>query len=160
MVMIPVKIKEGEDINLSPGEHSQLIKEIIEEFAPRFLHGSMLLYVGDTGNKWGYFDKKTFEEIGIRVDEHGKMPDVIFYQPMKKWLVLAEAATSHGPVDSKRQIELKKLFQTDLIIIFVSAFPNKQVFTRFSQDIAWETEVWIADNPTHMIHFNGDKFLG
>ncbi|MFS2517149.1 MULTISPECIES: BsuBI/PstI family type II restriction endonuclease [Parabacteroides] len=27
-------------------------------------------------------------------------------------------------------------------------------------DIAWETEVWIAENPGHMIHFNGDRFIG
>ena len=160
MVMIPVRTNNSEIINLSPGEHSQLIKEIIEGFAPRFLPNSTLLYVGDTGKKWGYFDKKTFEEIGLKADQHGKMPDVIFYQSLKKWLVLVESVTSHGPIDSKRQIELKKIFNTDLVVIYVSAFPNKQIFTRFSQDIAWETEVWISDNPTHMIHFNGEKFLG
>ena len=160
MSMIPVRIKQNEQINLSPGEHSQLIKKTIEEFAPRFLSGSTLLYVGDTGSKWGYFDKKSFEELNFKLDEHGKMPDVIFHHPQKNWLILVESVTSHGPVDSKRQIELRKLFKTDLTIIYVSAFPNKQIFTRFIQDIAWETEVWISDNPTHMIHFNGDKFLG
>jgi len=88
------------------------------------------------------------------------MPDVIFLQPVKKWLVLVESVTSHGPVDTKRQIELGKLFAGDYKLIYVSAFPSRQMFTRFSQDIAWETEVWISDNPTHMIHFNGDKFIG
>jgi len=160
MQMIPVQINKDENISLSPGKHSQLIKEIIEEFAPRFLSGSTLLYVGDTGNKWGYFDEKTFMNIGLTFDEHGKMPDVIFYNPLKKWLVLVESVTSHGPVDSKRQLELHKLFDTNLKKIYVSAFPNKQIFTKYSQDIAWETEVWIADNATHMIHFNGDKFIG
>jgi type II restriction enzyme len=160
MLMVPVKVNKDENISLSPGKHSQLIKEIIEEFASRFLPGSTLLYVGDTGDKWGYFDKQIFEEIGLKIEEHGKMPDVIFYHPMKKWLVLVEAATSHGPVDNKRHLELEKLFPTKLKKIFISAFPNKQVFTRFSKDIAWETEVWISDNPTHMIHFNGNKFIG
>jgi len=160
MKMIPVQINKDEKITLSPGKHSQLIKEIIEEFAPRFLAGSMLMYVGDTGNKWGYFDKKTFNKIGLSCDEHGKMPDVIFYNFTKKWLVLVESVTSHGPVDNKRQLELGKLFDTNLKKIYVSAFPNKQTFTKYSQDIAWETEVWISDNATHMIHFNGDKFIG
>ena len=160
MRMIPVEVRLGKTITLSPGEHSQLIKEIIEGFAPRFLSGSTLLYVGDTGSKWGYFDKEIFEEIGFTLDEHGKMPDVIFLQPVKKWLVLVESVTSHGPVDTKRQIELGKLFAGDYKLIYVSAFPSRQMFTRFSQDIAWETEVWISDNPTHMIHFNGDKFIG
>jgi hypothetical protein len=160
MVMVPVSINSDSEIKLSPGEHSQLIKEIIEEFAPRFIPGAILLYVGDTGKKWGYFDSNTFRKIGLKADEHGKMPDVIFYQPSKKRLILAESVTSHGPVDSKRRIELEKLFPTDLTVIYLSAFPNKQVFTRYSQEIAWETEVWLSDNPTHMIHFNGDKFLG
>jgi len=160
MEMIPIQINTDKDITLSPGKHSQLIKEIIEEFAPRFLAGSQLLYVGDTGNKWGYFDEKTFINIGLSFDEHGKMPDVIFYNSTKKWLILIESVTSHGPVDSKRQLELDKLFNTNLKKIFVSAFPNKKIFTKYSQDIAWETEVWIADNATHMIHFNGDKFIG
>jgi type II restriction enzyme len=160
MQMIPVQINNNENISLSPGKHSKLIKDIIEEFASRFLAGSTLLYVGDTGKKWGYFDEKTFKNIGLTFDEHGKMPDVVFYNPSKKWLVLVESVTSHGPVDSKRQLELDKLFATNFKKIYVSAFPNKQTFTKYSQDIAWETEVWIADNATHMIHFNGDKFIG
>jgi type II restriction enzyme len=160
MLMIPVSLNADQEIALSPGEHSQLIKEIIEQFAPRFIPAASLLYVGDTGNKWGYFDKETFGKIGLQANEHGKMPDVIFYHASRKWLVLVESVTSHGPVDSKRQIELQKLFPTDLTVIYVSAFPNKQTFTRFAQEIAWETDVWISDNPSHMIHFNGDKFLG
>jgi hypothetical protein len=160
MAMVPVLIGTSREISLSPGDHSQLIKDIIEQFASRFLPGAVLLYVGDTGSKWGYFDKDTFEKIGLQADQHGKMPDVILYHPGKKWLVLAEAATSHGPVDSKRRIELVKLFPTKLSTIYLSAFPNKQTFTRFAPEVAWETEVWIADNPTHMIHFNGNKFLG
>jgi hypothetical protein len=99
-------------------------------------------------------------KLGLTADEHGKMPDVIFYAEDKKWLVLVESVTSHGPVDSKRKIELQKLFPTKLTTIYVSAFPNKQTFTHFASEISWETEAWIADNPTHMIHFNGDKFLG
>jgi hypothetical protein len=160
MKMIPIQINIDKKITLSPGKHSQLIKEIIEEFAPRFLEGSQLLYVGDTGNKWGYFDEETFKNIGLSFDEHGKMPDVIFYNPIKKWLVLIESVTSHGPVDSKRLLELDKLFETSLKMIYVSAFPDKKVFAKYIQDIAWETEVWISDNATHMIHFNGDKFIG
>jgi type II restriction enzyme len=160
MAMVPVQITADKEISLSPGDHSQLIKDIIEQFASRFLPGALLLYVGDTGSKWGYFDKTTFEKIGLKADQHGKMPDVILYHPGKKWLLLAEAATSHGPVDSKRRIELEKLFPTKVTTIYLSAFPNKPTFTHFAPEIAWETEVWIADNPTHMIHFNGDKFLG
>lgn len=161
MQMIPVKIKKGMEIKLSPGEHNELIKSIMEKFSAGFVPGSHLLYIGDTGDKWGYYDKKMAEALGINVDEHGKMPDVILYHPGKKWLILIESVTSHGPVDSKRHNELEKLFKNiKADKIYVTAFPNKSVMGKYLSDIAWETEVWIADNPSHLIHFNGYKFLG
>jgi len=123
MEMIPVQNIDG--LKLSPGKHSQLIKEIIDSFAPRFIPGSRLLYAGDTGNKWGYFDKETFDKIGVFLDEHGKMPDCVFCYESKGWLVLVESVTSHGPIDSKRKIELEKLFDTDLTLVYVTAFPDK-----------------------------------
>jgi len=161
MLQIPVKISSGHEIKISTGEHSYLIKDIIENMAPRFLHNSTLVYVGDTGEKWGYFDAFLATKLNLNVDQHGKMPDVIFYIEEKNWIVFVESVTSHGPVDSKRLFEMEELFKgISAYKIFISAFPNKQVMARYSTQIAWETEVWIADNPTHMIHFNGNKFLG
>ena len=161
MNMVSVKIKKNHMIQISPGKHSELIRDIIEQLAPRFLPNSTLIYVGDTGEKWGYYDQELAGNLLFNVQEHGKMPDVILYVEDKKWLVLIEAVTSHGPVDSKRYIELEELFSNvSADKVYISAFPDKKIFTHYVQDIAWETEAWIADNPTHMIHFNGDKFLG
>ncbi len=50
---IPLQIAEGKKITLSPGEHSELIRAIIEEFGPRFAPGSVLIYAGDTGRQVG-----------------------------------------------------------------------------------------------------------
>jgi BsuBI/PstI restriction endonuclease C-terminus. len=161
MNMVSVKIKNEHSIQISPGKHSELIKEIIESMAPRFLPNSILVYIGDTGEKWGYYDQELAGNLLFNIKEHGKMPDVILYVEDKKWLVLVESVTSHGPVDSKRYIELKDLFASITAdLVFISAFPDKATFTHYVHDIAWETEAWIADNPTHMIHFNGEKFLG
>ena len=161
MDMVRVKVRNGSQITLSPGKHNELIRAIIEEMAPRFLPGATLVYIGDTGEKWGFFDKELASQIGLSVEEHGKMPDVILWLPDKKWLVLVESVTSHGPVDSKRRIELAELFASAKgDNVYISAFPNKRTFARFAPDVAWETETWVADNPTHMVHFNGDKFLG
>lgn len=159
--LIPVQIAPGKEINLSPGEHSELIKNIIESFAPRFVPGGVLVYVGDTGEKWGYFDKPLLKSLGVLVDSHGKMPDVIVYCPKRKWLFLAESVTSHGPVDGKRHEELARLFsKSSAGLVFVTAFPNRSIMARYLADIAWETEVWVSDAPSHLIHFNGDRFLG
>ena len=162
MNMVSVKIKEEYYIQISPGKHSELIRDIIEQMAPRFLPNSTLIYIGDTGDKWGgYYDQELAGNLLFNVQQHGKMPDVILYVEDKKWLVLVESVTSHGPVDSKRYIELEELFSNVTADkVYISAFPNKKTFIHYAQEIAWETEVWIADNPTHMIHFNGDKFIG
>lgn len=159
---VPVKIGNGKKTELSPGTHSTLIKAIIEEFAPRFAPGSVLIYVGDTGKKWGYFDETLLNTLGVKgMDSHGKMPDVVLHYPERNWLLLVESVTSHGPVDGKRHEELTKLFKKAKSgLVFVTAFPDKSTYKKYAADIAWETEVWIADAPEHMIHFNGSRFLG
>ena len=161
MDMVQVKVRKGLQVTLTPGKHNDLIKAVIEEMAPRFLPGATLVYIGDTGEKWGFFDKELAAQIGLSVEEHGKMPDVVLWLSDKKWLVLVESVTSHGPVDAKRRIELAELFASAKgDKVYISAFPDKRTFARFAPDVAWETETWVADNPTHMVHFNGDKFLG
>jgi hypothetical protein len=158
---IPVQIAPGNEITLSPGEHSDLIRSVIEDFAPRFAPGSTLVYAGDAGDKWGYFDAALLAERGVRVDSHGKMPDVVLYYIEKDWLLLVEAVTSHGPVDGKRHAELACLFGgSSAGLVYVTAFPNRSIMSRSLGEIAWETEVWVADTPSHLIHFNGARFLG
>ena len=161
MQLVSVKVKAGESIMLSPGDHSELIREIVENFGPRFAPEGELVYVGDTGDKHGFFDKGLLGSLGVVLDKHGKLPNVVIYLRDKNWLLLIESVTSHGPVDSKRQIELARLFEgCKAGLVYVSAFPDRKTFLRYLDVIAWESEVWIADAATHMIHFNGSRFLG
>jgi hypothetical protein len=89
------------------------------------------------------------------------MPDVVIYYSAKDWLLLIEAVTSHGPVDAKRRNELAELFLTSRAgLVFVTAFLNRNDMAKYIGDISWATEVWVADSETHLIHFNGEQFLG
>ena len=161
MERIPVKLADGSEIRLSPGEHSALIRDIIHEFAPRFTPGSVLIYAGDTGEKLGYFNRELLATLGVTVDDHGKMPDVVIHDVARNWLLLIESVTSHGPVDGKRHHELATLFAgSSAGLVFVTAFPTRAIMARYLAEIAWESEVWVADAPTHLIHFNGVRFLG
>lgn len=161
MQRIPVSVAAGRTFHISPGTHSLLIKAIIEEFAPRFAPGGQLIYAGDTGEKLSYFDRDLLRTLGVMIDSHGKMPDVVIYYPAKDWLILVESVTSHGPVDGKRHMELMQLFgSSNAGLVYVTAFPSRSAMTRYAGDIAWETEVWVADAPSHLIHFNGVRFLG
>jgi hypothetical protein len=161
MALIPLQLQDGKTIQLSVGNHSQLIKDIVESFGARYVPNGKLVYVGDTGDKYAYFDVAFLAALGVALDNHGKLPDVVMYSTEKNWLFLIESVTTHGPVDPKRYGELTSLFaKCSAGLVFVSAFPDSKTYTKYASQIAWETEVWIADAPTHMIHFNGTRFLG
>lgn len=161
MNRIPITLPDGTKLTLSPGGQNVLIREMAEQFCSRFTPGGQVLYVGDADEKWAVFEKEALDRLGVQVDSHGKMPDLVVYMPDKNWLVLMEAASTHGPVDAKRHAELKKLFSGSTAgPVFVSCFPSRTEMRKYLADIAWETEVWCADNPSHLIHFNGERFLG
>lgn len=159
--LVPVRIADGQAVALSAGRHSALIKAVVEEFAPRFVPDAELIYVGDTGRKWAFFADRRLAELGVAVENRGKMPDVVLYDRERDWLVLVESVTSHGPVDAKRHEELAALFAGATPgLVYVTAFPTRAVMSRYLTSISWETEVWCADAPTHLIHFDGERFLG
>jgi adenine-specific DNA-methyltransferase len=144
---IPVTILDGKVIHISPGEHSLLIKAIVEEFAERFVPGGRLVYVGDTGDKLGYFDERLLNELDVQVDSHGKMPDVVLYYPERNWLLLAESVTSHGPVDGKRHDELMTLFKgSSAGLVYVTAFPSRPVMARYLSPTCAESRVRCGRN--------------
>ena len=160
MQMMPVKIN-NQDFTFSPGKHNQLQKAIIEEFAPRFAPNSECLYVGDTTEKDLVKNVEKLKELGFEITLHDKMPDVVLYREDKDWIYFVESVTSVGPMDPKRIVEIGQMTgKVTAGMIFVTAFLDFKTFKKFSESLAWETEVWIADMPDHMIHLNGDKFLG
>ena len=160
MTKMPVKIN-GEDFTFSAGKHNQLQKAIIEEFATRFAPNAECLYVGDTVQKDLVKREERLKELGFKISIHDKMPDVVLYRADKNWIYFIEAFTSRGPVDPKRIKEISQMTQTVTAgKIFVTAFLDFETYKKHSQELAWETEVWIAEMPDHMIHLNGDKFLG
>ena len=153
--------EKGRSLLLSPGKHNEVQKAVVEEFLPRFASGAHLLYLGDTEKKDLWQDGKGLARVGLAITAHDKLPDVILHDGKRGWLFLVEAATSHGPVTPKRLIELRELARdTKCGLVFLTAFPDFAEFRKHIDAIAWETEVWVADRPDHMIHYNGDRFLG
>lgn len=156
---IPVII-EGELKTLSPGGQNVLIEKIINEFAPRFTPGGKLIYVGDTDEKFAHFNEAALLDLGVTVDSHGKMPDVIIHHLKKNWLVLIEAVTSHGLINPKRKKELEIIFaNTKIPLVMVTTFLSRKAIVEYLAEIAWETDVWVAEDATHLIHFNGEYLL-
>lgn len=158
---VPISLPDGQEIRLSPGKHNEVQKAIVEQFAERFASGSELLYLGDTAKKDLVVNTTVLAQLGIPITQHDKLPDVVLYDRTRKWLFLIEAVTSHGPVSPKRIVELEAMLSgCSADLIYVSAFPDMAEFKRHAPNIAWETEVWLANIPDHLIHFNGDRFFG
>jgi type II restriction enzyme len=158
---VPVLLPSGIQLSFSAGEHNLLQKEIIESFLPRFGKGCSVFYIGDTANKLLHIDKQALNDLGFFELSHDELPDVIAYSPTDNWLFLIEAVHSAGPMSEIRVHELKKLLSgCKAELLFITAFLKREDFRKWSMDIAWETEVWIADNPDHLIHFDGENFLG
>lgn len=158
---IPVTLQNGKKIKLSAGKHNEVQAAIVEQFAPRFANGGVLLYLGDTAKKDLHVNVQELKNLGIPIDQHSKLPDVVIFDTKRNWLFLIEAVTSHGPVSPKRLLELEE-FLKDCKVgkVYVTAFPDMTEFKKHSNNIAWETEVWLMEVPDHMIHFNGDRFVG
>ncbi len=158
---IPVTLQNGKKIKLSAGKHNEVQAAIVEQFAPRFANGGVLLYLGDTAKKDLHVNVQELKNLGIPIDQHSKLPDVVIFDNKRNWLFLIEAVTSHGPVSPKRLLELEE-FLKDCKVgkVYVTAFPDMTEFKKHSNNIAWETEVWLMEVPDHMIHFNGDRFVG
>jgi hypothetical protein len=161
LAKVPVTLPDGSHVALSPGGQNPLIKSIVEVFCPAFAPGGYIVYIGDTENKFVHLESDYLAELGVSLDSAAKMPDVIIHYASRNWLLLIEAVTSAGPVDGKRRKELKELFAgCSAGLVFVTAFPNRRTLQTFVAQIAWESEVWVADDPAHLIHFNGERFLG
>lgn len=160
MTMMPVKIN-GDDFSFSAGKHNELQKAIIEDFAPRFAPNAECLYVGDTIEKDLVKNVEKLSELGFEITLHDKMPDVVLYREDKNWIYFVESVTSVGPMDPKRILEIEELTKNvSAGKIYVTAFLDFKTYKKFAEELAWETEVWIAEMPEHMIHLNGDRFMG
>jgi type II restriction enzyme len=161
LLRVPVKLPSGKKLLFSKGEHNDLQKAIIEEFLPRFGFGAQVLYVGDTSDKYLHLDAKALKNLGFVQLAHEELPDIIAHSTSKNWLLLIEAVHTSGPISEIRLLQLQKMVKgCKADVVYVTAFLNRAKFRQYVADIAWETEVWIADNPDHMVHFNGDKFMG
>ena len=161
LTRIPVNLPSGKTVTISPGGQNPLIKTVVEEFCPRFVQDETVLYIGDAEDKFLHLDAEYLQGLGVVIPTPAKMPDIVVHDTRRNWLLLIEAVTSAGPVDGKRRKELKDLFSGCTAgLVFVTAFSTREAMRSFLTQISWETEVWVAENPDHMIHFDGERFLG
>jgi hypothetical protein len=159
--MISIVLPRGVELQFTPGTHNELQKAIIEQFLPRYGYGSEVLYIGDSSDKYLHLNREKLLELNFPEPSHEELPDIIAFSEQKEWLYLIESVTSFGEISQIRKIELERVTRNCTHpIVFVTAFPDRTTYRKFCANLAWETEVWIASDPDHLIHLNGSKFLG
>ena len=159
--MVEVTFPDGQKFQLSAGPHNRIQKAVVEEFLPRFSEKPRILYLGDTAKKDLVVDIPRLQKLGLDLNQHDRLPEIVVHDEKRDWLLLIEAVHSSNPVSRLRHLALERLTaKCKLGKVFVSAFEDLKSFGKWAPEISWETEIWVADNPTHMIHYNGDRFYG
>lgn len=158
---VGAQLPDGTLLQLSVGAHNHLQKAIVEKFVPQFVRKPQILYIGDTAKKGLHIEEKKLLDLGFKELAHDMLPDVVVHDVERNWLFLIEAVHSSNPISHLRHVALEEFTaHCTAPRIYVSVFENRAAFRKWVPDISWETEVWLTDSPGHLIHFNGEKFLG
>lgn len=154
-------LTKRQQLNSTPKNHSRLMEALFDEFVPHFAPDSHFIYVRETGDKKRHFDEAALESLGVTTGIKNDMPDVVIHHAEKNRLFLIDTITGKGPINSQRRRELAALFQNSSVgLIYVTAFLTRSEMANYVGEISWETEVWVQEAPTHLIHFDGERFLG
>jgi hypothetical protein len=149
------------EFSLHQDKHNWLQQQIIERMLPHFAPSYKLVYAADTEERSTVYNDALIAELGLEALFSEKKPDIVAFDPARSWVFVVEAVTSTGHIsESRKEFFLRMLGERRGSAVFVTAFPDRDTFRKFAADMAWETEVWLATEPEHMIHFNGERFLG
>lgn len=154
---IPVEVGLPQPFFLSPGVHSQLTAEVVQVYAPGFLQAPQVVYLGDTRRKDGYQNRDLMRELNLPLQVTASLPDVILLSEVERCLTVVEVVASSGPISEARMGQLAQLIQQSQALgyrpRYVTAFPSRRVFRRFVEEMAWGTQVWIAEEAEQVIQF-------
>jgi len=154
---VHVTLAPGHVHILSPGRHNLLEKAVVETLGPALLQHPQVVYLDDTAPRAGYQDRSLMRRLNLPIIVSVSLPDVILCSLEEQTLLVVEAVISSGPVTPGRLAQLRELTAGPVSLgvqpVYISAFPSRRVFRRFVEDIAWESSVWIVDEPYSIIHF-------
>jgi len=154
---VSVKIAQEQSFSLSPGDHSLLEKAVVEVFGEAFLRDPQVVYLGDANPKKSYQNRSLMRKLNFPINIALSLPDVILFSAAETHLVIVEAVSTSGPVNSIRLEQLQKFTRAPrklgYRISYISAFSSRAVFRKFVEHIAWGSSVWIENEPNNIVHF-------
>lgn len=148
-------------LSRTPSSRNQLIEAVLKGFREHFAPQSDITHITGTTEDHTITDHGALSNLGVSIGSASDFPDVVLVDTVHQRIIVVEAVTSHGPISDFRRRQLADVFSdATLGIVYVTAFESRAAFTPYVSEISWETEVWLADAPTHLIHFDGKRFLG
>lgn len=154
----------GINIELKKSPHNKLQLQILKELLPLISEGKPeLLYIGDAVDRDLWQKDDRLKELGIYVlSGSGNLPDIIAYDSVNKRILFIEAFHSTGPFTIDRVNTIRNLCKCEpgTEAAFITAFDTTAKMLKNYKNVAWETDIWTAEEPTHLLHKNGDKFMG
>jgi type II restriction enzyme len=155
---VTVTLPDGKKLELSAGAHNVLEKYIVEVLIRSQVKKPEIVYIGDTKKKMLYVNEKLVKKLGIVLDKHDKLPDVIVWSHASRRFFVIESVTNVGPVEESRKKEIDNVINKktgkNYDIVYITAFLDRKTFARFAGIIANETYVWIASEPDQLIRYS------
>ena len=148
---------------LDRSPHNKLQKAILDVFAKYFASGAELLYIGDTSDRMLRKNDNRLSELGINVFSKSTcIPDIILYDEKHNRILFIEAYNSVGEFTYDRVKDILACChcKPGTEVAFITAFATMKKALQVINNIAWDTDIWVAEYETHLIHKNGDKFIG
>lgn len=168
---IVVILPSGEQRTLAPGPSSLITKAVIEEFAPRFLKSSTVLWLSESGNKVIANDQKLASDLGLKIDVSKTLPDIILVDLGSKpdgsdmLIVFVEVVATDGPINSERKAALKTVALDagfdERHLAFLTAFMDRSMspFKKSISELAWDSYAWFVSEPDYLIALRNGRSL-
>jgi hypothetical protein len=153
-----VDMPDGARIRISSGPSNEIVKDMIEQFAPRHLAEPVVLWVSASDKKSYPQFAETAASVGLRFDLNAELPDLILadlQDPVR--FVMCEVVATDGAVTEMRKQALLDLVRASHIpednVEFLTAFEDRaaQPFRKNFSQLALNTCVWFRTEPDLLV---------
>jgi hypothetical protein len=135
---------------------NRVLRAVLKKFQPRFVPHGRVVWGGTVSDETLQGPRRRFSALGLCWPPSPEIPDVVIHDRTRRWLVLVDVAGRRGQLTAKRCESLKQMFHgSGLQLVLVNAFVSRRELQEFFIDCPWWTSAWFADEPEHMIHFDG-----
>ena len=132
-----------------------VFQAVLGKFRRRFAPGSEVLWVSEQRSRLVRLGHSRRNLLELPLPEGIDLPNIVLLQRKLSRMFLVEVIGAGGLLNSTRCAELRRgLRGFRLKLVFITASASRSELRDRLHEIAWQTHVWIANEPNHIIHFD------